>query len=242
MAEKQKKSFASVDPNIVEAFISGTEEVRAGLINADEPHYDDKALTLFLLLRFHANCSLEFYTNESMLCELMGLTQRQENKKSIMHNILQMQEDGYLHIRDKPGNKFFYIVLDYETFMMDKKFVRIYKEEFEKLISEKNKDKLILTLYAIKRFQHNTTQTSFPSIETLMNTVRISKPTVNQCLNQIAPLFYIYKARINFHNGTYKDVNYYKSRSEEKGIERKVIEEIVEQYYSNVKSITERGE
>ena len=241
MADEQKKSFASVGPDIVDAFISGVEDLRAGLVNIDSPHYDDKALTLFLLLRFHANCSLEFYTNENMLCELMGLSQRQENKKSIMSNILQMRDDGFLHLREKPGNKFFYIVLDYDTFVIDKGFVRIYKEEFEQLLLEKNKDKLILTLYAIKRFQHNKTEISFPSIETLMNTARISKPTLSQCLDKIAPLFYIYKARIHFHNGTYKDVNYYKSRSEKNDIDPNTVDAIVKKHYANVKSISQRN-
>lgn len=240
MADKTTKSFASVQPWIVEQFITDIDDLRAGLINLQDPHYDDKALTLFLLLRFHANCSFEFYTNESMLCELMGISARPENKESIMSNILKMEEDELLRIRRKPKSKFFYIELDYNSFVVEKGFIRIYKEEFDQLINEKNKDKLLLLLYSIKRFQHRNTEISFPSIETLISTSHMSKPTVNKCLKQIDPLFNIYKARINFYNGTYKDINYYKSCSEQKGIDPNTIDTIVKQHYSNVKSITER--
>lgn len=240
MADEPKKSFASVDPSIVEQFISGIDDLRAGLINLKDPHYDDKAFTLFLLLRFHANCSFEFCTNETMLCELMGLSTRSENKESIMLNILQMEEDGLLSVRKESNKKFFYLVLNYESFVLKKGFVRIYKEEFDQLIGEKNKDKLLLLLYSIKRFQHRDTGISFPSIETLMSTSHISKPTACKCLQQIAPLFYVYKARIGFYDGTYKDVNYYKSRSEKFGILPDTISSIIKQHYSNVKSITER--
>lgn len=240
MADEPKKSFASVDPSIVEQFITGIDDLRTGLINVTDPHYDDKAFTLFLLLRFYANCNFEFYTNNIMLCELMGLAARPENKESIMLNILKMEEDGLLHIRKKPNSKFFYIDLAYESFILDKGFVRIYKEEFDQLICEKNKDKLILLLYAIKRFQHRNTEISFPSIETLMNTVHVSRPTVLKCLQQIEPLFHIYKVRIDFYNGSYKDVNYYKSRSEKNGILPDTVAAIIKQHYSNVKSITER--
>ena len=240
MADEQKKSFASVDPGIVDLFVAEVDDLRAGLINLESPHYDDKAFTLFLLLRFHANCNFEFYTNETMLCELMGLAARPENKDSIMLNILKMEEDDLLSIRRKPNNKFFYISLNYEMFVLEKGFIRIYKEEYDRLIGEKNKDKLLLLLYSIKRFQHRDTEISFPSIETLINTSHMSKPTVNKCLKQIASLFNIHKARINFHNGTYKDVNYYKSRSEKSGISLDIINTIVKQHYSNVKSITTR--
>lgn len=240
MADEPKKSFASVDPSIVEQFVMGIDDLRAGLINLKDPHYDDKAFTLFLLLRFHANCNFEFYTNETMLCELMGLLARPENKEGIMSNILKMEEDGLLYIRRKPNNKFFYIALDYNMFVVDKGFIRIYKEEFDQLIGEKNKDKLILLLYSIKRFQHRDTEISFPSIETLINISHMSRPTVCKCLQQIAPLFNIYKARIEFYDGTYKDVNYYKSCSEKFGISPDTITSIIKQHYSNVKSITER--
>lgn len=240
MVNESTKSFASVQPHIVEQFIEDIDDLRAGLVNLKDPHYDDKALTLFLLLRFHANCSLEFYTNEAMLCELMGISVRPENKESIMSNILKMEEDGLLYIRRKQNNKFFYIVLDYDIFVVDKGFIRIYKEEFDQLIGTKNKDKLLLLLYSIKRFQHDRTEISFPSIETLISTSHMSKPTINKCLKQIEPLFNIYKARINFYNGTYKDINYYKSRSEQKAIDSNTIEVIVKQHYSNVKSIIER--
>jgi len=238
--ERVNKCFAAIQPHIVEQFLGCIDDLRAGKLNLHEPHYDDKALTLFLLLRFHASCSLECYVNEAMLCELMGLAARPENKESIMSNILKMEEDGLLHMRKKQNNKFFYIVLDYNSFMAEKGFVRIYKEEFDQLIHEKNKDKLLLLLYSIKRFQHGKTEISFPSIETLISTSHMSKPTVNKCLKQISPLFHIYKARINFYDGTYKDINYYKSCSEQNGIDPNTVETIVKQHYSNVKLITER--
>lgn len=240
MADEMKKNFASVQPSIVEDFIAGIDDLRSNLVILENPHYDDKALTLFLLLRFHADCSFEFYTNEIMLCELMGLSARAENRQSIMSNILKMEEDGLLYIRRNSNKKFFCIVLDYNMFVVEKGFVRIYKEEFEQLLTDKNKDKLILLLYSIKRFQHKDTEISFPSIETLMNTSHISKPTVCKGLDRLGDLFHVYRARINFHNGTYKDVNYYKSRSEKTGISRDIVSGIIKQHYSNVKSITER--
>jgi hypothetical protein len=240
MADEQKKSFASVNPDIVDLFVAEVDDLRAGLINLKDPHYDDKAFTLFLLLRFHANCNFEFYTNETMLCELMGLAARPENKDSIMLNISKMEEDNLLSIRKKPNNKFFYISLNYEAFVLERGFVRIYKEEYDKLIVEKNKDKLLLLLYSIKRFQHRDTEISFPSIETLMNISHISKPTALKCLQQMAPLFNIYKARIDFYNGSYKDVNYYKSCSEKSGLSPDTVASIIKQHYSNVKSIAER--
>lgn len=235
-----KKSFAPINPTIVDDFMAGIDDLRAGLINLEDPHYDDKALTLFLLLRFYANCSMEFYTNETMLCELIGISARLENKSSVMANILKMEEDGLLYISRTPNNKFFRLTLDYDMFMPEKNFVVIYKEEFEQLVREKNRDKLIWLLYAIKRFQHRNTAISFPSMETMINISHISKPTVCKCLQQLEPLFNIYRARIHFYDGTYKDVNYYKSRSEESGIAADTVAAIVKKHYTNVQSITTR--
>ena len=232
-----KKSFAAVQPSIVETFITGIDDLRSNMVPLNEPHYDDKAFTLFLLLRFHANCSFEFYTNEIMLCELMGLSTRAENRESIKSNILKMEEDGLLYVHADPNKKFFRITLEYEMFMPEKDFVKIYKEEFDQLMPD---NKLLLLLYSIKRFQHKDTAISFPSIETIMNTSHISRPTVCKGLERLGALFDIYKARIHFYNGSYKDVNYYKSHSEPNGISLDAVVNIAKQYYSNVKSITKK--
>lgn len=234
-----EKCFATVQKQIVDNFVADIDDLRAGLIPLDQPHYDDKAFTLFLLLRFYANSSFQFYTNELMLCELMGISSRAENRESIMSNILKMQEDGLLYVRREPGKKFFYIDLEYDIFIVEKNFVVIYKEEFDKLISDKSKDKLLLLLYCVKKFQHKKTGISFPSIETLMDSSHISKPTVCKGLDRLNEVLYVYKARINFNDGTYKDVNYYKSRAED-GISSDVVMNIAKKYYSNVKLITER--
>lgn len=234
-----EKCFAKVQTQIVDNFIAEIDDLRAGLIDTDKPHYDDKAFTLFLLLRFYANGSFQFYTNEYMLCELMGISSRAKNRNSIMLNILKMQEDGLVNIYQQPNKKFFYINLDYEMFMPEKEFVVIYKEEFDNLIADKVKDKLLLLLYCVKKFQYKKTGISFTSIETLMDSSHISKPTICRGLKRLDEVLYVYKARINFNDGTYKDVNYYKSCAEG-GISVDAVMNIAKKYYRNVKSIIER--
>lgn len=235
-----KKNFAAVPKQMVDNFVSDLDDLRAGMILPSEPHYDEKALTLFLLLRFHANCSFDFYTNEYMLCELMRLSTRAENRESIMLNILRMQEDELLTIKRYPGKKFFCIDLNYEVFMTTTDFVKIYKEEYDALISDKSRDKLFLILYCVKKFRYGKSDISFPSVETIMDSSHISKPTICKGLEKLDGVLYIYKARINFNDGTSKDVNYYKPRAAGSGISREVLDNIVKKYYSNVKSITER--
>ena len=234
-----EKCYAIVQKQIVDNFIAEIDDLRAGLINIDKPHYDDKVFTLFLLLRFYANSSFQFYTNEYMLCDLMGLSNRTENRESIMLNILKMQEDGLVNIYQPPNKKFFYINLDYEMFMGEKDFVIIYKDEFDNLIADKSKDKLLLLLYCIKKFQHKKTGISFPSIETLIDSSHINKLTICKGLKRLDEVLHVYRARINFNDGTYKDVNYYKSRVEN-GISEYSVIDIVKKYYSNIKSIIER--
>ncbi len=232
----EKKIFAAVPQQFVDYFLEDTTNTK----DSDKPHYDEKALTLFLLLRFHINCSFDFYTNESMLCELLGISSRSENRKSIMTNIQQMQDDGVLSVRCFPGKKFFRISLDYETCMKSENFVKIYKEEFDQIFAEKARDKLFLLLYCIKKFQYGKSGISFPSIETLMDASRISKPTILKGLEKLNGVLHIYRARINFNDGTYKDVNYYQARAVGGGISSQAVEGIVRKYYTNVKSITER--
>ena len=58
-----------------------------------------------------------------------------------MSNILKMEEDGLLYISRPPNKKFFRIALDYNMFVPNNSFVIIYKEEFDQLIIDKNKDK-----------------------------------------------------------------------------------------------------
>ena len=239
MAEKHKLCCATIPKEWVEDFVSELDNLRVGMQSLDEPHYDDKALTLLLFLRFHVNSSFQFYTNEIMLCELMGLSNRPENRNSIMSNILKMEEDGILGGYRPPGRKFFYITLDYEYMMPDKNFVVIYKQEFDNLLQDRSRDKLLLMLCCVKKFQHKQTGISFPSIETIMDSSHISKPTICKGLERLADVLWVYKARINFNDGTYKDVNYYKSRAEG-GMSRDTIESIAKKYYSNIKSITER--
>ncbi len=231
--------FAAIKKQIVDSFIEDTDDFRAGLLDPSQPHYDDKALTLFLLLRFYANSSFELYTNEVMLCELMGLSNRAENRDSIMSNIYKMEEDDYIFVIQHPGKKFFRIQLAYEWFMPETDFVIIYKQEFDQLIKDKSKDKLLLLLYCIKKFQHKNTGISFPSVETLMDSSHISKPTVCKGLERLSGILYVYKIRINFNDGTFKDINYYKSRAEN-GASQDAITSIAKKYYTNIKSIVRR--
>lgn len=239
MAEKQKLCCATIPKGWLDNFVSELDNLRVGMQSLDEPHYDDKALTLLLLLRFYVNSSFQFYTNEIMLCELMGLSNRPDNRDSIMSNILKMQEDDLLYIKREPNKKFFYIALNYEAIMPEKNFVVIYKQEFDNLFQDRSRDKLLLMLCCVKKFQHKQTGISFPSIETIMDSSHISKPTICKGLERLAEVLWVYKTRINFNDGTYKDVNYYKSRVEN-AISRDAVESIAKKYYSNVKSITER--
>ena len=217
------KCFAAVRKDIIDLFLQDT-------------HYDDKALTLFLLLRFYAGCSLQFYANDVMLCEMMNLSNRPENRNSIMSNILQMEKDDLLIIVRDPKKKFFRLDLDYDMFMPQDNYVIIYKEEFDTLFKEKSRDKLLLLLYCIKKFQYKKTGISFPSVETIMESSGISKPTVCRGIEKLYDVLDIYKARIIFYDGEIKDVNYYRSLTDGRMSEDQ-IERIVRKYYKNVKKI-----
>jgi hypothetical protein len=235
-----KLCCATIPKTWLEDFVENLDNLRMGMQNDIEPHYDDKAITLLLLLRFYVNSSFQFYTNEVMLCELMGLSNRSDNRKGIMSNILKMQEDGILSIQREPDKKFFHITLDYEFIMPEKNFVVIYKQEFDNLFLDKSRDKLLLMLCCIKKFQHKQTGISFPAIETIMDSSHISKPTICKGIERLREVLHIYKARIKFNDGTYKDVNYYKSQCEDK-ISQDIVMNIAKKYYKNIKSITERG-
>ena len=239
MAEKQKLCCATIPKEWIDNLVSDLDNLRIGMQSLDEPHYDDKALTLLLLLRFYVNSSFQFCTNEIMLCELMGLSNRPDNRDSIMSNILKMQDDDLLYIKREPNKKFFHITLNYEAIMPEKNFVVIYRQEFDNLFQDRSRDKLLLILCCVKKFQHKQTGISFPSIETIMDSSHISKPTICKGLERLAEVLWVYKARVNFNDGTYKDVNYYKSRVEN-AIPRDTVEGIANKYYSNVRSITER--
>jgi hypothetical protein len=169
----------------------------------------------------------------------MGLSNRAENRESIMSNIFKMEEDEYIFVTQQPNKKFFHVQLAYEWFMPETDFVIIYKQEFDRLINDKSKDKLLLLLYCIKKFQHKNTGISFPSVETLMDSSHISKPTVCKGLERLSNILYVYKMRINFNDGTFKDVNYYKSRAEN-GASQDAITNIAKKYYTNIKSIVRR--
>lgn len=248
MGEKEKKKiekpFAAVSKSIAEDFLKGaagfSENLRMNMADISEPHYDDKALTLFLLIRFRADCAFRFYTNENMLCEMMGLSLRGENRTAVMANIFKMQEDGFIYIHQKPGSKFFEIKLDYNMFMPENEFVIIYRDEFDNLINDTSRDKLILLLYFIKMFQYGDSGVSFPSIENLIMLSHMSRQTISNGMKKLDDVLHTYKARINFNDGTHKDVNYYRSKFDSGAISKAQIESIVQRYYVNIKSITER--
>ena len=217
------KNFATVSKDIVDLFLQNT-------------NYDDKALTIFLLLRFCASNSFQLYANDIMLCEMMNLSNRPENRNSIMSNILQMEKDNLLIIVRDPKKKFFRIDLDYNMFMPQDNYVIIYKEEFDTLFNEKSRDKLLLLLYCIKKFQYKKTGISFPSVETIMDSSHISKPTVCRGIEKLYDVLDIYKAIIIFNDGDIKETNYYRSLTDGRMSEDQV-ERIVRKYYKNVKDI-----
>lgn len=240
MLMAEKKTFAAVPQKFIDYFLADLDASRIGSKDLDPNHYDEKALTLFLLIRFCANSSFDFYTNEFMLCELLGISTRMENRNSVMANIRRMENDEILEVRYSPGKKFFRITLNYEACMQAENFVKIYKEEFDSLLGEKSRDKLFLLLYCIKKFQYGKSGISFPSIETLIDSSHISKPTILKGLEALNSVLYVCKVRINFNDGTNKDVNYYQARAVSNGISFQAVETIIRKYYRNVKSIIER--
>ena len=72
-----------------------------------------------------------------------------------------------------------------------------------------------------------------------MDSSNISKPTVCKSIDKLAQVLDIYKAKINFNDGTNKEVNYYRSLSDGKMSEDQVAN-IAKKYYPNIKSITRR--
>ena len=232
-------AFAAVSKEIVDAFIEETELLKAGMIDEDKPHYNEKALTLFLLLRFWANSSFEIHTNEDELCELLFMKPRDKNKKDIMMNLRKMEEDTYLHIRQNPNNKFFLIELNYEYFMPENNFTIIYKKEFDELLPEKTSDRLVILLYCIKKYQYKKTGISFPSIETIVKDTGQSRSAVCRNLAKMDKVLNTYKAIINFDNDTFKEITYYKSVCDGE-ISKGLIENIAKVQFKNIKSITKK--
>lgn len=230
-------SFAAVKREVFDAFVDDIDALRLGQIDPDAPHYDEKALTLFLVLRFRAGADFKVHTNELALCELMGLSNRTENKASIMSNLLRMQEDGILQITRVNGSKFFWISLEYDIFMPQDDYTIIYKKEFDAVFEEKSRDKLLSIIYSIKRFKHKKTNISFASLDVIAEESHISKPTIYRGLEKLKQVFDICKATIKFIDGQTKEINYYKSLCDGT-ITSDQIEGIIKKYYKNVKSIT----
>ena len=230
-------SFAAVKREIFDAFVEDIDALRSGSLDLSEPHYDEKALTLFLVLRFRAGADFKVHTNELALCELMGLSNRTENKTSIMSNLLRMQEDGLLQITRTKGSKFFWISLEYDIFVPQDDYTVIYKQEFDAVFDAKSRDKLLSIIYGIKRYKHKKTNISFASLDVIAEETRISKPTIYRGLEKLKKVFSICKATIRFIDGQTKEVNYYKSLCDGV-ITSDQIEGIIRKYYKNVKSIT----
>lgn len=222
----------SVPNEIFDSFISEVSSVKAGLINTAQPHYDDKALTLFLLSRYLSNSDFALYTNEAQLCELMGISNRKENKESIMSNLRRMEEDGILIISQNPECKFFWIYLQYEIIMPEDNYIIIYKKEFEELLTRSDRDKMLAVLCCIKKYQHVKTKISFVSVDTIVRETKISRPTVLKCVQNLKQILDIYQADIVSSNGTHKTVNYYKSFEDGK-ITQSQVESIAKMYYKN---------
>ena len=232
--------FAAVRKDVVDDFAEVMEEFKAKLISDDKPYYDDKALTLLLLLRFRAGSDFELHTSEAGLCDMLGLANRTENKQSIMFNLYKMQEDGLLTIRHGNDKKFFWVSLDYDAFMPTESFVKIYKKEFDQLLDARSRDKLLWLLYYIKKYQHQNTNISFASIDILAQESKLSRATIIQGIDKLSEqVLDVYKAVIQFADGSAKEVNYYKSLCDGKITDAEVTA-IAKKYYKNIKSIKRR--
>lgn len=229
--------FATIRKDVVDLFVSGIDELKGRLVDEDAPRYDDKALTLFLLLRFRAGCDFEFHTSEAALCDLMGLSNRKENRQSIMSNLKQMQDDGLITMRVSNDKKFFWIFLQYDMFMPKTDYVIIYKKEFDELFDMRSRDKLFLLLYYIKKYQHKKTGITFPSVDLLARETKLSRATICQGIEKLnGKVLDVYRAVIEFTNGSIKEINYYKSLCD-KQITDKEVSAIAKEYYKNIKLI-----
>lgn len=237
MIKEEDMVFASVRNDIVNDFVKDMNDYKAGLLDNTLPHYDEKALALFLTLRFRAGCDFRIFITESGLCELMGLSTRTETKQSIMSNLLRMEQDSIITIQRQDNQKFFWITLQYEMFMPSQNYTIIYQSEFDKL---SNNNKLLMLLYYIKKYTYQKSNISFVSLNTLERDSGFSRPTI---CNGIAKLkeniLDIYPVCIEFNNGTHKNVSYYKSLCNG-SITAQEVQNIASSYYKNIKSITRK--
>lgn len=219
------------------AFAAVRQDVFSALIDPDR--YNEKALALFLLLRFRAGCDLKIHTNEMALCDLMGVSNQTKNRTDIMSNLQQMERDGFLSIYDSNDARFFWISLEYDIFIPAADFTIIYKKEFDALWPEKTRDKLLMLLYCIKKYKHKKTNISFVSIDTIEQESPLSRSTICRGITKLEGVLDIYRARISFADGQFKEVNYYKSLCDGE-ITQEQVEAIAKKYYRNITSITRK--
>lgn len=232
-------AFAAISKDIVQKILTDVSDFRAGLLNADSPHYDDKALTLFLLLRFRAGIDFQIHTCEAALCDMLRLSNRTENKQSIMLNLQRFEEDGLITMRRSDNGKFFWISLNPDAFVAKSDYALIDADEFNAVMNMYSRDKLLLLLYCIKKYQHKKTNISFVSIETIAQETQMSKSTITQGIQSLRSVLDIYQAIIVFENGKTKEVNYYAPAGSNVDLEEEV-ESLVRQHYKNVQYITKK--
>lgn len=232
-------AFAAVSRDIVQKFLTDASDLKAGLLDPNSPHYDDKALTLFLLLRFRAGIDFQIHTCEAALCDMMGLSNRTENKQSIMLNLRRFEEDGLITMRRSANEKFFWITLNPDEFIAKSDYAVIEDDEFNKVMKLYSRDKLFLLLYCIKKYQHKKTNISFVSIETIAEETQMSKSTIAQGIQSLRGVLDVYQAIITFTNDKTKEVNYYAPVGSEVNLEDEV-ETIIRKHYKNVKYITRK--
>lgn len=231
--EKDNGPFAMVQTLII------NEIIQELMIDSNAPHYDNKALTLFLLLRFRAGSDLRLYTSLRAICNLLGISNRTENKKDIENNLLQMQNYGLITIQNDLKD-YFWITLQYPIFFPDKDYVVIYLSEFQKIFEMKQRDKLFLIYCCIKKYQNKNSKISFVSAETIMADTHLSKPTVLKSIDILnGALMDVYKAHIRFKDKTSKEINYYKPLIDGT-IASEDVAAIVNKHFKNVERIKRR--
>ena len=225
--------YIAITPDVFE-LLTTTPQVDCHI-----PHYDNKALVLYSLLAYRAGADLKFHTNKAAMCHIMGLVNRTENQRAIMNNLLKMQEDGIIEIKNI-DQSFFWIALNKDVFMPQDNYAIIHFKEFEYIFTQQNRDTLLMLLYHIKRHTHQNTRISFISERTLAGLTYLNRETVQNGLKKLRQnVFNTYKVQIKFNEGYPKTICYYKSLCDG-SIDTNEIENIAHQYYDNIKSITRK--
>lgn len=225
--------FIAITPDVFEILTTAPHT------DQDIPHYDNKALALFMLLAYRSGADLKIHTSHAALCSMLGITARAENLKAVKNNLLQMQEDGIIKIQ-KDIQIYFWIILNKEAFIPKDNYAIIYFEEFEHIFTEKNRDILFILLYQIKKHKHQNTNISFISERTIAAKSYLNLATVEQGIKKLRKnVLDTYKMQVKFNEGYPKTICLYRSVCDGT-ITQDEAETLTKQLFTNIKSITRK--